>query len=58
MNLVFSPLELIAIMLSVLITRNLIVDGASSWLEGLTLMVVYLMLGVGFYYVPPVAIHS
>ena len=52
MNLVFSFLELIAIILSVTVTRNLIVDGQSSWLEGLTLMVVYLMLAVGFYHVP------
>ena len=52
MNLVFSFLELIAIILSVTVTRNLIVDGQSSWLEGLTLMVVYLMLATGFYHVP------
>lgn len=52
MNLVFSFPELIAIILSVTVTRNLIVDGQSSWLEGLTLMVVYIMLAVGFYHVP------
>ena len=52
MNLVFSFLELIAIILSVTVTRNLIVDGQSSWLEGLALMVVYFMLAVGFYHVP------
>ena len=52
MNLVFSFLEPIAIILSVTVTRNLIVDGQSSWLEGLTLMVVYLMLATGFYHVP------
>ena len=52
MNLVFSFLEPIAIILSVTVTRNLIVDGQSSWLEGLALMVVYFMLAVGFYHVP------
>lgn len=52
MNLVFSFIELIAIILSVTVTRNLIVDGQSSWLEGLALMVVYFMLAVGFYHVP------
>ena len=57
MDLVFSPLELVSIMVSVLITRNLIVDGFSNWLEGLTLMVVYFMLGVGFYYVPSAPLH-
>ena len=52
MTLFFSFLELIAIITFVTVTRNLIVDGQSSWLEGLTLMVVYLMLAVGFYHVP------
>lgn len=52
MNLVFSTFELVAIILSVMVSRNLIVDGQSTWLEGLTLMVVYFMLGVGFYFAP------
>ena len=52
MTLFFSFLELIAIITFVTVTRNLIVDGQSSWLEGLKLMVVYLMLAVGFYHVP------
>ena len=55
MNLVFSTFELVAIGLSVMVSRNLIVDGQSNWLEGLTLMVVYFMLGVGFYFAPPLA---
>lgn len=52
MNLVFSPFELMAIMLSVFVVRNLTYDGSASWLEGLALMVVYCMLGIGFYYAP------
>ena len=41
MDLIFSPLELIAIVLAVYVTRNLIYDGESSWLEGLILVGVY-----------------
>lgn len=52
MNLVFSQFELVAIVLSVMVSRALIYDGSSNWLEGLALIAVYLMLGVGFYYAP------
>lgn len=52
MNLLFSNFELIGIMLSVFITRNLIADNTSNWLEGFLLVTVYLMLGIGFFYMP------
>jgi Ca2+:H+ antiporter len=52
MDLVFSPLELIAIVMAIYLTRNLTYDGESSWLEGLMLVAVYLMFGVGFFYHP------
>ena len=44
--------------LSVLITRQLIMDGQSNWLEGLMLVGLYLMLGVGFFYLPAGAVGS
>ena len=52
MNLLFSNFEVVAIALAVFITRNLTVDGQSNWLEGLMLLSLYIMLGVGFYYLP------
>ena len=55
MNLLFSRFEIVAVGLSVLVTRQLISDGQSTWLEGLMLVAVYLMLGVGFFYLPPIA---
>jgi len=54
MDLIFSPLELIAIIMSIYLTRNLMYDGESNWLEGLMLIGVYAMLGVGFFYHPAV----
>ena len=38
MDLIFSPLELIAIVMAIYVTRNLIYDGESNWLEGLILI--------------------
>ncbi|MDR3636020.1 MAG: calcium/proton exchanger [Isosphaeraceae bacterium] len=52
MDLIFSPLELIAIVMAVYVARNLIYDGESSWLEGLILVAVYCMFGIGFLHRP------
>ncbi|WP_422924546.1 calcium/proton exchanger [Singulisphaera sp. PoT] len=48
MDLVFSPLELIAIVMSVYVTRIMINDGESTWLEGLILIGVYLLFAIAF----------
>ena len=48
MDLIFSPLELIAIVMAIYVTRNLIYDGESSWLEGLIMIGVYFLFGIGF----------
>ena len=52
MNLIFSPLELIAIVMAIYLTRNLIYDGESSWLEGLIMIGVYFLFGIGFLHQP------
>jgi Ca2+:H+ antiporter len=52
MDLIFSPLELIAIVMAIYLTRNLTYDGESSWLEGVMLLSVYLLFGIGFLYHP------
>src|SRR5262249_55066029 len=52
MDLVFSPLELIAIVMAIYLTRNLTYDGESNWLEGVMLIGVYILFGIGFLYHP------
>jgi Ca2+:H+ antiporter len=52
MNLIFTRYEMWAVVLAVFITRLLIYDGESTWLEGLMLLAIYLMLGVGFFHLP------
>src|SRR5579883_3096164 len=52
MNLLFSPYEMWAVIMAVFITRTLIYDGESSWLEGLMLIGIYFMLGFGFFHLP------
>jgi Ca2+:H+ antiporter len=52
MDLIFTRFEIVALGLTVLVTRELISDGQSNWLEGMMLVAVYAMLGVGFFYLP------
>ncbi len=51
MDLLFNRLELVALTIAIFITRNMTIDGESDWLEGAMLIAVYLMLGIGFYYI-------
>ena len=50
MDLLFSRFEVVAIAIAVTVGRSITSDGESNWLEGVLLVAVYLMLGVGFYY--------
>jgi Ca2+:H+ antiporter len=57
MNLLFTRYELWAVILAVFITRLLIYDGESTWLEGLMLIAIYLMLGIGFFHISADAVN-
>lgn len=52
MNLVFTPAEVLAVTLSVLICAQTSNDGESNWMEGVQLLAVYAILGVVFYFLP------
>ena len=58
MNLLFTRFEMWAVVLAVFITRTLIYDGESTWLEGLMLIAIFLMLGIGFFHLPPQAANA
>lgn len=52
MSLVFQPLEIAAIILSVGVVAVVSLDGETHWFEGIQLLGVYLILAVFFYYLP------
>ncbi len=54
MSLVFHPLEIAAVILSVGVVAVVSMDGETHWFEGLQLLGVYLILAVFFYYLPAV----
>ena len=52
MDLVFSPAEVLAVFVAVLITGQIAADGESNWLEGAQLLAVYLILVMVFFFLP------
>jgi Ca2+:H+ antiporter len=52
MNLVFTPFELAAIVLSIMLTNLVVQDGESNWLEGAQLISAYAIIAVAFYLHP------
>jgi Ca2+:H+ antiporter len=55
MDLNFSPFELVAVAVAVLIANSISSDGRSNWLEGMLLLATYVILGLAFYFHPPIA---
>lgn len=52
MDLVFTPAEVLAVVLAAGITAQITNDGESNWLEGVQLLAVYIILGIVFYFLP------
>jgi Ca2+:H+ antiporter len=52
LDLHFSPLELIAVVLAVGVVALVCQDGESHWMEGAMLLAVYLILALAFYHLP------
>ena len=53
MNLVFTPSEVLAVAVAVVLSGQIAGDGESNWLEGSLLLAVYLILAVVFYFISP-----
>jgi len=58
MDLVFSTMEVVAVVLAVMIARMVAEDGESNWLEGAMLLMVYAILAVAFFYLPSPGGHG
>jgi Ca2+:H+ antiporter len=52
LTLVFNQFELIALFGASLIAALVALDGESNWLEGAQLLIVYLIVGLAFFYLP------
>jgi len=52
MDLVFSPFEVVAVALAVVVTNKITGDGQCHWMEGALLIGVYAILGLAFFDLP------
>lgn len=52
MDLRFTPLEVLAVGISVFVVNLVAQDGESNWLEGAMLLAVYVVLGLAFFFLP------
>jgi Ca2+:H+ antiporter len=52
LTLTFNIFELIALFAASLIAALIALDGESNWLEGVQLLGVYLIIGIGFFFLP------
>ncbi len=55
MDLIFTPLEVLAVATCVGIMAFCAADGESHWMEGVQLLAVYVILGIAFYFLPVAA---
>ncbi len=51
-DLIFTPMEVAAVTLSVLVVGSVSSDGQSNWMEGVMLISTYMMLAIAFYFMP------
>jgi Ca2+:H+ antiporter len=52
LNLVFSPMEVVAVILTVLIVVVVHMNGSTNWFEGVMLLALYAILAIAFFYIP------
>jgi Ca2+:H+ antiporter len=52
LDLAFSTIEVVAIVIAVVVTRELITDGKVTWMEGVLLLATYAIFAFAFYHVP------
>ena len=52
MDLIFTPLEVLAVLASAGIMALCANDGESHWMEGIQLLAIYIILGIAFFFLP------
>lgn len=52
LDLLFSPMEVVGVLLAVLTSAFLGIDGESNWFEGVLLLALYAVLAIVFFYIP------
>jgi Ca2+:H+ antiporter len=58
LNMVFSPMEVVAVLLTVLIVVVINMNGQTNWFEGVMLLALYAILAIAFFYIPSEPSHA
>ena len=58
LDLIFTPFEMLAVVLGVAIFAYLVMDGETNWYEGIQLLAVYAIIAVALYFLPASAIPA
>ncbi len=58
MDLLFSTMEIVAVILAAIIARAVAEDGESNWLEGAMLLMIYVLLGLAFFFLPEAGVEK
>jgi Ca2+:H+ antiporter len=58
LDLVFSPMEVVALLITVGVVTVVTLNGETNWFEGMLLLAVYCILGITFFYMPEAAAHG
>lgn len=52
MDLHFTPMEAVAVLIAIAVSALVAMDGETHWMEGVLLLAVYAILGLAFYHLP------
>lgn len=52
MDLLFTQFEVVSVAIAVIVAQTMTSDGESHWIEGVMMVAVYAILGVGFFFLP------
>lgn len=55
MDLLFTPFEVVAVLMTVMVLAMVANDGESHWMEGVLLLAVYVIFGIAFFFLPETA---
>lgn len=55
LDLLFTPFEVVAVMITVFLLAMVASDGESHWMEGVLLLAVYIIFGIAFFFLPEAA---
>ena len=58
LDLIFTPMEVVSVMLTMLIVVVMGLNGETNWFEGVLLLALYVILGIAFFYIPVAAGHG